>query len=78
MFSLWLSGLRNQCSLHEDVGSLPGLAQQVKDLVLPQAVACGIDRSCVLELELPWHRLAAAAPIWPLAWELPYAAGTAL
>ena len=22
-----------------------------------------------------WHRLAAAAAIWPLAWELPYAAG---
>ena len=25
-----------------------------------------------------WHRLAAAAPIPPLAWELPYAAGVAL
>ena len=25
-----------------------------------------------------WHRLAAAGPIRPLAWELPYAAGTAL
>ena len=25
-----------------------------------------------------WHRLAAAAPIHPLAWELPYAAGAAL
>ena len=25
-----------------------------------------------------WCRLAAAAPIWPLAWELPYAAGAAL
>ena len=24
-----------------------------------------------------WHRLAAAAPILPLAWELPYAAGAA-
>ena len=24
-----------------------------------------------------WHRLAAAAPIRPLAWELPYAAGVA-
>ena len=26
----------------------------------------------------PWHRLAATAPIQPLAWELPYAAGMAL
>ena len=25
-----------------------------------------------------WHRLAAAAPIRPLAWELPYATGAAL
>ena len=25
-----------------------------------------------------WCRPAAAAPIWPLAWELPYAAGAAL
>ena len=25
-----------------------------------------------------WHRLAAAAPTGPLAWEPPYAAGTAL
>ena len=25
-----------------------------------------------------WHRLAAAAPIRPLAWELPYAVGAAL
>ena len=25
-----------------------------------------------------WHRPAAAAPIQPLAWELPYAVGTAL
>ena len=24
------------------------------------------------------HRLATATPIWPLAWELPYAAGVAL
>ena len=25
-----------------------------------------------------WHRPAATAPIWPLAWELPFAAGVAL
>ena len=30
-FTLWLSGLRTQHSLHEDVGSIPGLIQWVKD-----------------------------------------------
>ena len=42
-------------------GSIPGLAQWVKDLTLPQAV-------------VP----TATAPIRPLAWEFPYAAGAAV
>ena len=41
-------------------GLIPGLAQWVKDPAL---------------LWL-WHRPAATAPIRPLAWEPPYAAGT--
>ena len=46
----------------EEVGLIPGLAHWVKDPVL---------------LWL-WCRPAAVAPIWPLAWELPYAAGVAI
>ena len=54
--------VKNPTSIGEDVSSIPGLAQWVKNLVL---------------LWL-WCRPAAAAPIRPLAWEPPYAAGVAL
>ena len=35
---MWLSVLRTQHNVHEDVGSIPGLTQQVKDQPVPQAV----------------------------------------
>ena len=52
----------NPTSIHEYVGLNPGPAQRVKDK------------------ELLWllYMLEAAPPIWPLAWEHPYATGVAL
>ena len=41
--TLWLSRLRTQCNVREDVSSIPGLPQGVKDLVLLEAVAQVID-----------------------------------
>ena len=36
---MWLSGLRTQHSAQKDAGFIPGLAQWVKALALPQAAA---------------------------------------
>ena len=43
-------------------------------------MSCGVGRSLGLDLALLWlwRRPAAIAPIGPLAWETPYAAGVGL
>ena len=41
------------------------------------AMSCGVGHRYGLDPMLLWHRLAAAALIWSLAWELPYGTGAA-
>ena len=57
----------NLTSIHEDSGSVPGLAHGLRIQPCPE-LWCS---SC-------WIRLAAVSLIGPLAWESPYAAGAAL
>ena len=64
--------VKNPTSIHEEVDSIPGLAQWIK--------GSGIGHRCSLDPAWLWLWCGptAAAPIRPLAWELPYAAGEGL
>ena len=67
--------IKNPTSIHEDVSLTPGLAQWVKDPGISMSCGVGHRRSLDPMLLWLWRRLAATAPIGPLAWELPICQG---
>ena len=70
--------VKNPTNIHEVACLIPPWPCSVS-WVSGVAVSCGVGRRCSLDLVLLWLwcRLAAVAPIPPLAWEPPYATGAA-
>ena len=69
--------LANPARNHKVVSSVPGLAQWVKGSGVAVSYGVGCRRGSDPTLLWLWRRLVATAPIRPLAWEPPYAAGAA-
>ena len=69
--------VKNPTRIHEDHGFDHGLAQRLRIRHCRELWYRSRPSLDPTWLWL-WSRMAAVAPIQPLAWELPYAAGTAL
>ena len=68
----------NLTRIHEDAGLIPGLVRWIKGSGVAVSCGVGLRHSSDPVLLWLWCRPAATAPIRPLAWEPPYAAGVAL